>query len=207
MRPVPLNLGVLNTATKYPSIPTYHQLDPRNGGLLETPTPFTGEVVLTEKVDGTNGRIILLEDGDFFIGSREELLYAKGDRIANPAQGIVNALKPLAERLSTGVRFTGAGITVLYLEVYGDKIGSAAKQYQGSGLIGCRLFDVANVPISVLDRTVAQVSTWRENGGQQWCEEPDLLDFAAAEGLSLTPRLGAVPASSLPSSIEDAHRW
>ncbi|MCU1617221.1 MAG: hypothetical protein JWO98_4761, partial [Frankiales bacterium] len=56
----PVDLAALNSATKYPSIPTYHELDPKNGGLLEIPTAFEGDVVLTEKVDGTNGRIVLL---------------------------------------------------------------------------------------------------------------------------------------------------
>ncbi|MFE4515405.1 RNA ligase family protein [Kitasatospora sp. NPDC056783] len=207
MHPIPYDLSRLNTATKYPSIPTHHQLDPRNGGLLETPTVFTGDVVLTEKVDGTNGRVVLLDDDDFFIGSREELLYAKGDRIANPAQGIVTALEPLAQRLSSGARFTGAGITVLYLEVYGGKIGSAAKQYQDSGAVGYRLFDIAQVPFSVLDWAPSQISTWRENAGPKWYSETDLLELSATEDIAVTPRLGTLPASALPSSIEDVRRW
>ncbi len=72
--------------TKYPSIPTYHALDPRNGGLLDETVPFTGTVLATEKVDGTNARIVQLPDGGYLLGSREELLYAKGDLIGNPSQ-------------------------------------------------------------------------------------------------------------------------
>jgi hypothetical protein len=35
------NLRALNSLTKYPSIPTYHELDPCNGSLLDTPTGTT----------------------------------------------------------------------------------------------------------------------------------------------------------------------
>lgn len=53
-----LDLGVLNSATKYPPIPTCHRLDPSNGMLLPEPVEFAGQVIATEKVDGTNGRIV-----------------------------------------------------------------------------------------------------------------------------------------------------
>ncbi|MFI7515873.1 hypothetical protein ACIBVK_20520 [Micromonospora echinofusca] len=59
-----------------------------------------GPVTLTEKVDGTNARIVGLPGGAYLIGSREELLYARGDLIGNPALGIVDALRDVAERLS-----------------------------------------------------------------------------------------------------------
>lgn len=92
------DLSKLNSMTKYPSIPTYHTLGEK-GALLEETVPFEGEIVLTEKVDGTNSRIILLPDGTFILGSREELLFAKGDLIGNPALGIVEALKAVASTL------------------------------------------------------------------------------------------------------------
>lgn len=202
----PLDLAALNSATKYPSIPTHHELDPKSGALLESATAFTDDAVVTEKVDGTNGRLVLLEGGDYVIGSREELLHAKGDRISNPAQGIVAALKPLAERLSANAS-TGSGITVLYLEVYGNKIGAAAKQYQSGGAVGHRLFDRAVVDTEVLGWDLARISAWREDGGQQWTGEQHLLDFAAAQGVALTPRLGTVSAADLPAGVEDMHEW
>jgi hypothetical protein len=79
-----VDLDVLNSVTKYPSIPTYHALDPSNGGLLEEPVEYTGQVIGSEKIDGCNGRIVSLPDHTYLIGSREELLYAKGDLIGNP---------------------------------------------------------------------------------------------------------------------------
>src|SRR5262245_22884963 len=98
------DLAKLNSLTKYPSILTYHTLDPRNGGLLEEVTAFVGTVIGTEKVDGTNSRVICLPDGCYLLGSREELLYAKGDLIGNPSLGIVDGLKETAEGLCEGER-------------------------------------------------------------------------------------------------------
>ena len=51
-----VDLGKLNSMTKYPSILTYHNLGDK-GILQETvQIPFEGRVIGTEKVDGTNTR-------------------------------------------------------------------------------------------------------------------------------------------------------
>ncbi|MER5479627.1 RNA ligase family protein [Streptomyces sp. NPDC002734] len=195
------DLAALNSATKYPSIPTYHRLDPRNGGLLEEPTRFIGDVLLTEKVDGTNGRIVLLPDGDYVIGSREELLHAKGDRVHNPALGIVDELKPLADRLRADD--AQGRVTVFYLEVYGRKIGGAAKQYTGGSGVGHRLFDVAFLRPEDLDRSLEQISSWRDGGGQDFGDEPALRRIAASADIPLVPRLATVPGELLPAAVDD----
>src|SRR5205807_4449122 len=133
------DLTALNSLTKYPSISTYHTLDSANGGLLDETVPFTGAVIGTEKVDGTNSRIISLPDGNYLLGSREELLYAKGDLIGNPAQGVVAALREFADVLAP---VTDDVIRVHYVELYGGKVTAASKQYTGSHTVGYRLFDV-----------------------------------------------------------------
>ncbi|MDH6228454.1 MULTISPECIES: RNA ligase family protein [Streptomyces] len=193
-------LAALNSATKYPSIPTYHRLDPGNGSLLEEHTPFTGDVLLTEKVDGTNGRIVLLPDGDYLIGSREELLHAKGDRVHNPALGIVDELRPLADRL--GPRDADGRIAVFFLEVYGRRIGGAAKQYTGGNGVGHRLFDVAFVRPDVLDRSPGQIASWRDDGGQDFGDEAALQRIAATDGIPLVPRLATIPGGRLPATVD-----
>src|SRR5262249_26329407 len=87
-----VDLVKLNSMTKYPSIPTYHLLGEK-GALLDERVAFAGRVLGSEKVDGTNGRVIFLPDGCWIVGSREELLLARGDLIGNPALGIADALK------------------------------------------------------------------------------------------------------------------
>lgn len=195
------NLRAINSMTKYPSIPTYHALDPSNGGLLDEAVAFDGPVIGTEKIDGTNARIICLPDGTYLLGSREELLFAQGDLIGNPALGIVDALKPVAEAMTLG---RAELIRVFYLEVYGGKVTAASKHYTGSKAVGWRLFDVALIGDydRMLDWPSERVSTWRDSGGQHFASEQALRTAASVAGVELTPRLFTVDAAELPTDIE-----
>lgn len=203
------DLAALNSATKYPSIETHHQLGDR-GALTENLGPFagyTGDVILTEKVDGTNGRIILLPGGDYLIGSREELLHARGDRVENPALGIVAALKPLADRIVSS-RGNGADpdatdrVHVLYLEVYGGKIGGQAKQYSGLGASHYRLFDHNTVDPQVLAWSRERIASWRDGGGQTFIPEAALHAVAVGWDVPLVPRLARPSFEDLPTDVQ-----
>ena len=200
-----VDLRALNSLTKYPSIPTYHQLDPRNGGLLDESVVFEGPVVATEKVDGTNARMILTPGGEWLLGSREELLYAKGDLIGNPSQGIVAALRSVAESLGETDE-----IRVFYVELYGGKIGSAAKQYTlDPARHGWRLFDVLTLPdhAGKLAWQPQQIAAWRDGGGQSFLTEEALAAAGREAGLELTPRLFTVDAAELPTDLEKTSAW
>jgi hypothetical protein len=190
-----LDLDALNSATKYPPIPTYHEID--RGTLLDNVVAFSDDVVLTEKVDGTNARVVVLPGGDYVIGSREDLLHARGDRVINETDSIVPALRSLADRLTA----PAAGIRVYFFEVYGDKITKASKQYTGNRAVGCRLFDVAAVDASVLERPRPAISSWRKNGGQQFLAEDDLALAAKENDIELTPRLDLITADQLPTDL------
>jgi hypothetical protein len=197
------DLRVLNSLTKYPSIPTYHELDPRNGGLVESATVFPGEAIATEKVDGTNSRLVMLPGGDYVIGSREELLYARGDLIGNPALGIVEQLRPVADRLA---EIESSAIRIYFLELYGGKVGGAAKQYTADpSKFGRRLFDVVVLEdwAAAMAMPQPQISAWRESGGQPFVDEETILSLAAAAGLEPTPRL--FRADALPETIDGMH--
>jgi hypothetical protein len=196
-----VDLRKLNSLTKYPSIPTHHKLDPRNGGLLEEPTAYEGTVIGTEKVDGTNGRIILMPGGEWLIGSREDLLTASGDIVHNPALGIVDTLRPVAEKAATiGVGGFGE-ILVLFLEVYGSKQLPAWKHY-GAGQPAVRMFDVAEVDADMLTWEIEKIASWRQNGGQGFASERVLGNLAKLCGVELTPRLFTIDGSDLPASVE-----
>lgn len=199
-----MDLGKLNSATKYPSIPTYHEMD--RGTLSEPAIEFDGSVICTEKVDGTNGRIVLMPDGDYYIGSREELLHARGDRVINPAQGIVAALKPIADRLIGG-EGERHHLHVFYLEVYGHKIGAAAKQYTRAGQVGARMFDLAFIEPATLDWDAERIASWRDGGGQRFAREATLLRASEEENIPIVPRLVSLYGSDLPDTIEMTHDW
>lgn len=192
------DLDALNSATKYPSIETYHRLGER-GALTEVVTEFQGTVIGTEKVDGTNSRVICLPDGSWLLGSREELLCAKGDLIGNPAQGIVAALREFAESQPAE-----DVVRVYFLELYGGKVTAASKQYTGHRAVGYRLFDMVVLPDyeAVLAKSVPQISSWRDAGGQPFAAEPELVAAAAHTGLELTPRLFTLNAEALPRDID-----
>ncbi|HBL44803.1 RNA ligase family protein [Gimesia sp.] len=200
-----LDLGKLNSATKYPSIPTYHALGER-GALLAEHVNFDGQtLIVTEKVDGTNSRIILMPDGCYLIGSREELLYARGDLIHNPALGIVDTLKQTAERIVDGVFTPADVITVVYLETYGGKTTAAAKQYTSQREFGYRVFDVSRIALEHLDASREAIAAWRENGGQSFLREQELIELIDSLQLELTPRLEI--RKTLPATIVETHAW
>ncbi|KUL29243.1 RNA ligase family protein [Actinoplanes awajinensis] len=199
------DLRALNSLTKYPSIPTYHELDPRNGGLTGSVTAFPGPVLGTEKVDGTNSRLIMLPGGDYLIGSREELLLARGDLIGNPSQGIVAALRAVADALPDQ-QLPVDTLRVYFLELYGGKIGAQAKQYSTRGAVGWRLFDVAEVPdlAERLTWPAERIAAWRDGGGQSFATEDALQ---AVTGFELTPRLFTVDGADLPADVAGMHAF
>lgn len=197
----------LNTATKYPSIETYHVLGER-GMLTEDLGPFAGidpdeTVYVTEKVDGTNGRIVLLPGEDYFIGSREELLYAKGDRVKTPNLGIIPELWPVAEQIVKIGGCPADKIMVLYFEVYGGKIGGQAKQYSRKGTVGHRLFDVALIDLDTLELDRAHISSWRDAGRQPFLSVNELGSLAMSYGLETVPYLTEWTGSVLPETVEE----
>lgn len=196
----------LNSLTKYPSIPPYHEIGDR--GVLQ-PGPvavFSEKAIVTEKIDGTNARIIFDEDY-YYIGSRERLLTASGDMIANPALGICEALKPAVARLvcymESGKAPTGDLLT-FYFEVFGGNIGRNAKQYTSQKETGFRLFDVSLVDSTNAPDQLEDVALWRKNGGQQFLSESMLQTLSLDSKLSLTPRVANGP---VPHSIAETHEW
>lgn len=202
-----IDLQKLNSMTKYPSIPTYHALGEK-GALTEEriALPETG-LIATEKVDGTNSRIIRLSEGTYVIGSREELLHAKGDMIWNPALGIVEALRPLADAITDGS--CGAGlkpIDVFYLEVFGGKVTANSKQYTGERRLGYRMFDIARIDDfeTCLARPVEEIARWRDNGGQSFLPEEELQEEAAKWEIELTPR---IEIDGVPIEHEQVLKW
>ena len=219
-------LARLDSATKYPSIPTYHVLDPKGRGRLTEAVLVdfseVDEFEAHEKIDGTNCRLIFPPDGDHpLIGSRNELLTFLGDVVHNPAQGIVDAVRDTAARLhGTGHLAAPDDWTVIYGEVYGGRIGPHAKDYAGDGVTtGFRVFDIAHVPAYVLDWEHEKIAAWRDHGGQQFWTSVDREDAAGILGLETVPALGAyavdptgptlhaTSAFKLPTSLENTWRW
>jgi hypothetical protein len=186
-------LGHLNSLTKYPSILTLHELGEK-GRLLDTfTTPAVGQTPLygTEKIHGTNTRILVFADGSYLIGDRGAFLHLGGDFLFDPSNGIVKGLlahwlpfdhttslqndnkarvgylrATVGSDLQHPPRYPFAPLTVLYGEIYGGRINDH-KQY-GTDQFGFRLFDVAVYDSAwsldeLLHRTPEDISLWRES--------------------------------------------
>jgi len=188
----------LNSLTKYPSIMTYHSLGEK-GCLTESLVDGIGfysddDCYITEKIDGTNARIIF--DGeDYVIGSREELLFAKGDRFGNPQLNIVNTAKSIADKLNKPIH---GEVCILFGEVYGGNVTPASKQYTTDKTFGFRLFDIASVDINILNEPLERISSWREHGGQKFFNIEMMRSFADEYNIQTVPYLAMVKGCEIP---------
>jgi hypothetical protein len=203
-----VDLRKLNSLTKYPSIPTYHQIDPKNGRLLPEHLAFEGMLSVTEKVDGANTRVIVFRDG-YIIGSREELLTARGDLIHNATLGIVDAARQIADRCFLEAPMS-ADLVVFYFETFGGTL-PARKQYTSRGEMGLALFDVAlfSTPLieDVFTWTPERMASWREQGNQPFTHEDQMRRMAHRIGLTTVPALCHIDAALLPTGIEETLTW
>lgn len=200
-------LRKLNSATQYPSILTYHELGER-GRLTEQRTAVfgDGDVEVTEKIDGTNARILIpsAETGAPLIGSRTELLHHLPDLIANPAQGIVDATRAIAHRIAPVLAPGPDTVVVVFGEVFGGKASSGSKNYSTSGAVGFRVFDIARVPVAVLEWDLQRIAQWRDGGGQEFVATGELAGAVEPADLPLVPSLAA---GAPPESVVDTHAW
>jgi hypothetical protein len=198
-------LPKLNSLTKYPSIPTYHTLGEKGRLIDPVQVRFEGECFVTEKIDGTNARLICTPEG-VLVGSREDLLWATGDLIHNPAMGIVPALRDQARALAKAA--DADAILVIYGEVYGRSIGAAAKNYTAADKVGFRVFDAFEMSLATvatqLELPPDRLAHWRENGGQPFFDVRSLDTLADERGFERVPALGRFDASQMPLSMPEA---
>ena len=200
------DLPLLNTVTKYPSIPTYQALG-ETGRLTESlQTTFEDDEIIfvTEKIDGTNARIILINDS-FIIGSREELLYARGDLIGNPALGIVSALSDIALLLLRNHLATMKykHIAVYYFEVFGGKVSANSKQYTGEQKVSFRCFDVADIDLYPLETMpIQKLAGWRESQ-----ESYQRYRGVVTPDTEIVPYIYTIQGKDMPKTIMDTYDW
>lgn len=148
----------INSLTKYPSILTFHRFGEKGRLTDDFTTDLTGETLFaTEKIDGTNVRVICFGD-EYLLGSREFLLHHSDDLFFDPAQGIVEGIKDLGVKIPNDL----PRLTVIFGELFGGKVSSNSKQY-GMEKLGFRVFDVAVYDdLSILNQSLEDISRWRE---------------------------------------------
>jgi hypothetical protein len=221
------DLRKVNSATKYPSILTYHAMADK-GRLSETvPVALDGELIGTEKIDGTNARVVLFQSksvvnnvfGSYLIGSREDFLAYSTDLLYNPAQGIVCTVHHHAEdwllysqdeETQRKVSKLEDGVYVVFGEVYGGNINNAKAYTNDRSKFGFRLFDIIRFGIeefrSMMDTwDLEDISAWREHGGQPFVSESELQYLAGQLGVELVPRI-QLP-GPIPTGLAATHEW
>lgn len=191
-------LAEINSATKYPSIPTYHAMGDRGRLKEDEAVACDDQLYLSEKVDGTNGRIIIYND-HVFIGSREELLTHVGDWIANPADQIVEALMPLVPKVRA--HYMGLGITTFYFEVYGGRL-TRSHNYTSTKALSARLLDISYSGRPILHMSCSEIASWRQHGGQEWLSVGAMRSKCYTMGIDMVPQLGTIEASDMPCTFE-----
>lgn len=198
-----VDLNKLNTLTKYPSIPTYHKkLEEQQGVLVADHIELPDQVIVTEKVNGVNSRIIFTPDNCYIVGSREELLYGRGDIVANDLSQIVSVLRPVAERSAP----VGA-LCVFYFEVFGCKGLPESRQYITKGWMpSCRLFDVAYVENceEVLSWPIEKIAGHRDHGGLLFGREHELELSGHLSEVQIVPRKWA---AKPPTDLAGTYEW
>jgi hypothetical protein len=203
-----VDLHKLNSMTKYPSIPTYHTLGEKGVLREDVQVPFAGRVVGTEKVDGTNCRLIFGPDGSAVVGSREDLLWERRDLIGNPAMGIVEAVRDAVQQLYEKLCRPNR-VAVYYVEVFGRNIGAGARNYTRSVRVGLRLFGVVLIEDyeEVLAWPAERIAQWRDQGGQPYLETGRLAEATVEAGFEPVPALFDLDASQLPTGLEETQHF
>jgi hypothetical protein len=207
-------LEKLNSITKYPSVPTFHRMGERARLSAEVPTNFdpTEDWEATEKIDGTNGRIIFTRYGDF-IGSRDVLLTFTHDvvRHGQPHElAIMEELLPVVLRTTPEDVQPSGDVLVVWGEVYGGNVGKACKNYSADGRRGFRLFDAALFTerhwIDLHRLSLEEISRWRERGGQPFVSRAELEGWSGRLGVPTAPviSLGTGP---LPTQLDHTGFW
>lgn len=201
----------LNSLTKYPSIPTYHAMDGKGKLTDAIQVDFSDErvVLVTEKIDGTNARIVALSNGECLVGSRGEFLWYTADLLYGKDQGIVDTVRPYIECERLSAEYTDDGdLTVLYGEVYGGKVQNG-KQYGGTQHF--RVFDRSYLVEQKLTELLAmdppQIAAWRETDTDRWVEDDGLRTVSLADCVEVVAGLGAWLGTDLPMGHEACLNW
>lgn len=203
-------LDTLNSFSKYPSILTYHSLADK-GSLaqyLSEDKSFSEDIFITEKIDGANSRIVFFNN-DYLIGSREEFLYAKGDRIMPSTLSIVPTLKPIADKISP--LLASDQFYVLYGETYGGNVTAASKQYTVDKSCAFRAFDLINMSLdevkNILGLGMSKISSWRDHGGQLFVDTASLNTFLEKYSIDSVPHLIEMKGLDFPTTLKETFEW
>ena len=210
-------LDKINSLTEYPSILTYHKLGDK-GMLMDElyeENKFDKDSLLevTEKVDGTNMRLIMTND-DYLVATRSNIVYAKYDRICTESavKPVIDACQYLIDSFRNDTM--SDVMLVVYGEVYGYNICNGSKVYCVKNNISSRkfrVFDVRAFPCteieSILDKDIQEISRFKSTSNKYWYDYDMLSAVCYEYNLERTPMLCRINEMLLPTNIDDTYTW
>ena len=213
-----LDLHKLNILTKYPSIYTRHSLDNKGQASNDIEVQVKDEDVyyLTEKIDGTNSRIIIFPDNRYVIGSREEFLTADNDLIRNNTLGITTTVLPYAEHIKQYIKehqdILHDNIIVIYGETFGGHSHKNGIAYSGDrSRYAFRMFDIQRISIetlnSLLEKDETRIATWREHNNQNWFTFDELELMGSLLKIPTVPFIAKLKGTDIPKEPEKMLDW
>lgn len=213
-----LDLKKFNILTKYPSIYTRHKLDNRGNSTseVEVNTEPDTDYYLTEKIDGTNSRIIILPDKRYLIGSREELLTADGDLIYNTNLGIVDTLRPYLAKIKNNLSHLEHPESDIAFVIYGETFGgnthkNSVAYSTNQKTLGFRMFDAQRIKIDLLHELLKKdeprIATWREHNNQDWLTVKELQTLGSLLDIPVVPYVGVVKGKDIPTDPYQIEAW
>ena len=223
----------LNALTQYPSILDYHKIiNNRAVDELSTanyqpvpPRPEQMPVVIKELVDGEILRIISI-DNDFFIGTANDIVHARGDRIILDPK-----IVPMYKSLSS---FFGSNITnnerlmVLIVVCYGGNLSkkphneesminspseiSPIYSHNEESLIHCSLVEGYTMKIQDVislcrDNEINKIADWVNTLHQPYWSISTLNKFCTACNIEPLPVKAETTLDKIPTSVKDMKMW
>lgn len=206
----------LNGMTKFPSIYPLHEFIRVGKKMLAHGEPIHSikdkEFDITEKIDGTNIRIIIHRNcNEVFIGGRGELLAYNKDLLYNDKYGVIDIInKTFDEKILDSFHkssfWDGNEFLILYGELFGKGIQKRGKQYNAEGR-DFRLFAVRSLTIETINvfKSISREnwhSVRRKNTSMRFFPFGDVLEIRDKLGLQTVPYHGTINIDDLATPEE-----
>ena len=200
------DLKKINTLFKYPSIETYHHLDPKGKYIINKLTASNvlfSELEISEKIDGMNIRIIMYKN-DYIIGSRNNLIHYS-DHSQVDRYGYI-----IEEKINNYLQSYKDDVTVIFGELFGAEIQNGKSRYADGKLkqYDFRIFDAYSINYDQLNELLSQsidkLSSWREHNNQPWYTSEQLNQLATI----VVPRVPFIKVvDSMPIDANETYEW
>ena len=207
----------INSLTEYPSILTYHKLGDKGSLLNELyeENRFKKDDILeiTEKIDGTNMRLILTND-DYLVATRSKIIHAKNDRIITDpnVNVVVDSCDYLIKTFANDT--TSDCVLIVFGEAYGYNICEGSNVYCSIDNITSRkfrVFDVRCIPCiefeKLLEKDIQDISRWKSYSNEYWYDYNVLDAFCEQFQLERTPVLTRINEKDLPTGFDATYKW